>query len=722
MSMEILKKSIKWLAIILGITLALFFTYFISVFVSANSIKITEDVLSKNFFNLQVLDINGNAIEITNEYAKIEPYELNENVINAITSIEDKRFFEHNGIDILRIGKASINNALSLSFKEGASTITQQLIKNTLLSSEKTITRKIKEINLALRAEKTFSKEEILSLYLSAIYFGNGNNGLKEGAKYYFSKDIKDLNVLESATLAGIVKAPTAYSPISNPEKALERRNVVLKAMKDNNKITELEYEEYVKLPLSLNVSDKHQDNDYINYLLAEVEEVLKDENFTSKGYTVYSYYTPIKNSQTATNTQYNNTQLILGNDGEILYINESKNNSINKRGNVASLIKPLLYAVALDENVITPATYFKDAKISFGDYSPRNYKDVYYGDITLRTALTKGTNTTAVSTLNYLTLDKFATYAKKFGFEITEKDGLSVALGSFSKGITPLEIAKAYTVFSNDGEMLNCSTIKSIKDSTGNTIYEHTPSRTKIISKESAFIISDILKENSKTGTAKLLKDVKYPIYAKTGTNGNNEMNIDSYCLAFNNKYTALSYMYSDENSTLKSGVGGGTTPTVIVKELFDNLIIENNDNLEITKPQSVQLFEIDGYLAKKDKILALASVNIPKKYLFCEYFDVNKAPTEISTQFDNPIVEKAELKIVKDKVILNLDTKDIYHYDLYDDLSGEYISTIEGNGKTITLNINDNNYFYSRIKIIPYVKNKRFGNPYYTNLVFKF
>ncbi|MBR2496416.1 MAG: penicillin-binding protein, partial [Clostridia bacterium] len=355
--MKILKKSIKWLAIILGITLALFFTYFISVFVSANSIKLTEDVLSKNFFNLQVLDINGNAIEITNEYSKIEPYELNENVINAITSIEDKRFFEHNGIDILRIGKASINNALSLSFKEGASTITQQLIKNTLLSSEKTITRKIKEINLALRAEKTFSKEEILSLYLSAIYFGNGNNGLKEGAKYYFSKDVKDLNVLESATLAGIVKAPTAYSPISNPKKALERRNVVLKAMKDNNKITELEYQEYVKLPLNLNVSDKSLDNDYINYLLTEVEQVLKDENFTSKGYTVYSYYTPIKNSQTATNSQYDNTQLILGNNGEILYINESKNNSINKRSNIASLIKPLLYAVALDENVITPAT-----------------------------------------------------------------------------------------------------------------------------------------------------------------------------------------------------------------------------------------------------------------------------------------------------------------------------------------------------------------------------
>ena len=256
-----MKKFIKWSLIItffvVLIALVAVGLYITSIYVNAQSIPLSEEKLSSQSLTIEVFDSQNKPIkednEINKNYVKISL--IPQHSVDAFLSIEDKNFYSHSGVNYKRIAKAFLSNIKSRKLKEGASTITQQLVKNTLLSSEKTVERKIKEIALAKKIENKYSKDEILEKYLNVIYFGNNCYGIENASKYYFSKDVKDLSIAQSALLAGIIKSPAKYSPLKNSENCLKRRNLVLSEMYKDGKITSEQYTLAKNSDLELNVA-----------------------------------------------------------------------------------------------------------------------------------------------------------------------------------------------------------------------------------------------------------------------------------------------------------------------------------------------------------------------------------------------------------------------------------------------------------------------------------
>ena len=248
-----MKKAVKIgiiITLILFILGSLFFIIFINDIMGISSVKFDKEKLIA--VNQEIVVYNDDNVELKNTISnksivKIE--DVPNHVVNAFISIEDKDFFKHNGLNYKRIAKAMFNNLKSFSFKEGASTISQQLIKNTHLTNEKTIKRKVKEMLLTKKLEKEFSKKDILETYLNVIHFGENSYGIERAALTYFGKETKDLTLWEGATLAGIIKSPYTYSPVYNPENCLKRRNLVLSEMLRDKKISQAQYDEAVNMP-----------------------------------------------------------------------------------------------------------------------------------------------------------------------------------------------------------------------------------------------------------------------------------------------------------------------------------------------------------------------------------------------------------------------------------------------------------------------------------------
>ncbi len=713
-------KRILTIILILVSSIAVFAgIYGLIVYMSANTILLDETKLKQNFNRYEFYDAKGDLIECpTSNYHYTEFDELGQNVINAFVSVEDKRFFDHNGIDVIRLIKASIKNLFTMSYKEGASTISQQLVKNTLLNSEKRISRKLKEINITMRLEKKYSKEEILSMYLSAIYFGDGAYGITNASYHYFGKKPAELSVEEAATLAGLIKAPSLYSPTKDENKSRERRNVVLKAMERSGYINDKRYEELVDTKIALSVHEINKQNPYITLAESEVERILGEKS-TDKAYEVYTYYDDFNGKiASLTSKKYAGGELIIGKSGEVIYLNETSVGLINKRGNVASLIKPLLvYAPCFEEGVITSTTYISDAKTDFNGYSPSNYKNIYYGNVSVKTALSKSLNTVAVKLYNTLSEKQIKKYSSRLGVELTENDGLSAALGATEKGITPLEIASSYTLFLNGGERISPSTIKRIEDDDGNVLYEREILKQRVFSEETAYIISTFLEETAKSGTAKKLNKLPITLYAKTGTNGDDTKNSDCYSIAYDDNFIVMSFITSIDGNIIPKNVGGGSIPTDNVASIFG--VIESV-NSPITKPDGVVKLSIDKYLTEKEGKTLLASSDTPKVYVLEEYFSVKNAPSETSTIFSFPIVEKATLYLDNESVILSLDTKPIYNYKLTNSITGEELGIIEGHGNTIEFEVSSVSGDI-RIEITPFVVGGKIGSPYITNTIYK-
>ena len=270
-----MKKSLVITGFISSILLIVsIFLIFLSYILTKNTV-LDHTKLIKTTQTIEIYSANGNLIDkkssgIGGEYVKLN--NLKNYTKNAFIAIEDRRYYSHNGIDLKRILGASLKNLKSMSFKEGASTISQQLIKNTHLSNEKTLKRKLNEIKLAISLENNYSKDEILELYLNTIYFGKGAYGIEDAAKTYFNKSASNLTLNESAMLAGIIKSPSTYSPLNNYDLALNRKNLVLKAMKDCNFITSSEYQLNVNKSVSINQGKSSPYTDYVSAAISELE------------------------------------------------------------------------------------------------------------------------------------------------------------------------------------------------------------------------------------------------------------------------------------------------------------------------------------------------------------------------------------------------------------------------------------------------------------------
>lgn len=471
-------------------------------------------------------------------------------LIDALLTIEDRTFFSHSGIHFKAIARAIFHDIKAGKFKQGGSTLTQQLAKTLFLTSEKSIVRKIKEAILSLQIERRYTKNEILELYLNQIYLGSGSYGVEAASKTYFNKSVHNITLSQAALLAGLPKAPSAYSPLKNPELAKKRRDIVLGQMLATEIITQEEYNTAVASRLSSTVEEKDTalPNYFVEYIRALIEKDFNLKKIYSNGLHIHTsmnmdFHSVAKTAllkQTAKiekrmqkrklDTSGLQAALIAIDikTGEILCMiggrsfNESPfNRAVQAKRQPGSSFKPFVYAAALDLGYSQKDILF-DAPLSYKipgykTWKVENFSKTYTGKLTLRKALALSKNTPAVRLLEKLGSEKVVLFAQKAGISAKLNPNLSLALGTSE--ISLLELTAAYIPFANQGIKIKPRAIIKITDSTSRVIFENAIEKQSIMSRQNAAVITDMLKAVIMEGTGKKARVIKKEIAGKTGT-----------------------------------------------------------------------------------------------------------------------------------------------------------------------------------------------------------
>ena len=571
-----------------------------------NTTHLDINAISQNNLGVSIYDNNGKMLSQSVNSSKrlVDVNELPQYVLDAFTSIEDKNFYTHNGIEPYRIAKAMLVNIINKDKVQGASTITQQLIKNTLLSAEKTYSRKAKEIVLALKLENNMSKDQIMQEYLNTIYFGENCYGIENASEHYFGVRAKNLTLSQAATLAGMINAPSIYSPTNAKDKTMSRRNLVLKTMLALNKITQDEYNEAISQALVVIDNPHNFVNSYTRASIIETCDILDltEKEFIRGQYKIYTYIDPeIQTSLESNLSKYDDVlaqQMVIDNENYsiIAYCGTGAWPLFYAKRQPASLVKPtLVYLPCFEENLLSPATPILDEELNIDGYAPQNYNKQFVGWTNVRNSLQKSLNIPSVKALSYLTLDKAKTYADKMGIKLDSEDmNMSLALGSIKNGVTISQITAPYTMLANGGDFSTLSMIKRIEDKTGKIVYERKTSTQKVASEDSAYLITDILKPNANSPTTSTLSSLGIDIASKTGTASIDGHLTDLWNVAYTPQYTITSWLGTENSSAdFAEGYNSSTKATILTKQL-----IENTKKLKttekFTQPQSVVSIEI--------------------------------------------------------------------------------------------------------------------------------
>lgn len=499
----------------------------------------------------QLIDRNGSLIDYfhtgVNRRAvsldEISPY-----VIEATVSIEDKRFYSHFGFDIKGLARAILVNVQSLSAKQGASTLTQQLARNLYLTHEKTFERKLKEAIYTAQLEMKFSKDEILEMYLNQIYYGHGAYGIEAAAQLYFNKSAQDLDLAESTILAGIPKGPKYYSPYNNMLNAKNRQDLILQAMVENNYISEEEkqsaYNELLAfhtLGLTTSNSEASYFKDYV--IQSAIHDIGIDEQLLYEG--GVTIYTTLDLKMQELAEQKVQEGMLLDSEqqaaliaidprnghikamvGGKSYDDNQYNRSIATTRQPGSTFKPFVYLTALQKQKLTVLSTFKSEPTIFTydegrkTYEPQNYGNKYVNDyISMRRAIASSDNIYAVNTFMTVGADAVIETARRLGITADLTPVPSLALGT--SPISPLEMASAYGVFANQGTYNKPIAILKIVNKQGKTIYEANYEPTPVISAPEAYLVTSLLEDVFEAGgTAHRVQPyIHRPIAGKSGT-----------------------------------------------------------------------------------------------------------------------------------------------------------------------------------------------------------
>ena len=582
--------------------------------------------------------------------------ELQPSTVYAFISAEDARFFEHEGVDVIRIAGAIVADIKAGSYVQGASTISQQLIKLSHLTSEKTISRKAEEAALAYEMERQYSKEDILEMYLNYVYFGGGYYGIEAAAEGYFGVHASDLTLDQSAMLAGILKSPSGYAPHINYAASINRRNNILRLMRDYGYITDDEKKQAsARRPTILH--DKREEysgyyTDAVTKSAAALMGITVDELIRG-GYSIYSamdsdiqHYCeemfkngelfPAEDSEAAIVVLDPSTGMVVAMVGGRSYTGGiSFNRATDIRRQPGSVIKPVIaYAPAFEYLNYTAADMILDEETTFSDYTPSNYGNKYYGWVTVREAVTKSLNVPAVKTLSEVGVERAKDFAKRCGIEFDDKDdSLALALGGFTYGVSPLQIAGAYSCFASGGIYNTPTLIKKITDRNGLTVYEYRQDSRRVMSEANAYILTSMLKSVVTEGTGHRLNTLDIPIAGKTGTVGLANGNRDAWMAGYTPEYTAVVWQGydSDRLGLLPSSATGGTYPALMLYELFNHIYPDGRSG-DFEKPESVKQYSIDAKTLKKQHKVVLANAMTPQSSRVTEYFTEETAPEDVS------------------------------------------------------------------------------------------
>lgn len=628
----------------------------------------------------------GEAKELKDEALFLEKsewksiYDMPENLKNAFVAIEDKRFYEHNGVDWLRTFKAVGNYIFRFGNRSfGGSTITQQLIKNLTGDNMVTPKRKLEEIIRAINLEKDLSKNEILESYLNVVYLSENCYGVGTAAQLYFNKDIKDLSLRECASLASIVQNPTKYDPYTNPENNNLRSKLILSQMFEQNMINNEEYENAINeaLIINENIESEKTTGTYSWFTEALISDVVNDitikYNISEKsakmmilkgGLNIYSTVDP-EIQKFANDVFENYNKYILPNDdgsypeascvvidpktSDVLAliggIGKKEGNRIFNRATQAkrapgSVIKPLsVYAPLIEDNLITFATVFDDTpeKLLNNEPWPKNSPYRYRGLMPISYAVTHSTNTVAVKSLELLGIDASFDYlTTKFKFNLDSKNDKALsplALGQLTYGESLLNVANAYTPFANGGYMSNAKTYLYVTDNYGNMVLENRDESERILSEDTAFITTKLLAGVVTEGTARYLTSKKKTeISGKTGTSSDLK---DRWFIGYTPSlvcgvwcgYDAPRSMYYAKN------------PSCIFFDEVMNKIYENREFESFYMPHSIVEYE---YCMDSGKLLCHeCTIDLRGDRSQTGYFKVGSEPKEYCSLHKKVVID---------------------------------------------------------------------------------
>ena len=681
--MKLWKKFIILTLFVITIGVLCFNAYCATVISELNVNNETLQNIKTDTIQTSFYDTNNNIISQNNlngnSYIEIE--KLKDYTKNAFIAIEDQNFYNHNGLNLKRIVKAGFNNVISGYAKEGASTITQQLIKNALLTNEKSIKRKIQEAYLANKIENILSKEEILEAYLNLIYFGNGAYGIESASQIFFDCSASELTIAESATLAGIIKSPHYYSPIDNPSNCIERRNLVLKEMFNEKYISEEEYNYAKNTELNIKENNTFFSNLlYLKYALNQAKQILNisEKDIANGNYKIFTNLNTdmqekLYNDYLILNSKLKNKNIkdaliVVNNNTNSVLSLLSNNTTFLPKRQPGSLIKPLLcYAPAFEEGILSPATPILDNKIKFNSYSPENVDNKYDGWISTRLALAKSKNIPAVKVLEYVGIEKAKNYVNKLGINFDSSDNhLALALGGMKYGTTPLEITNAYNTLANYGQYSQLNFVNKIVDKNDKVVYILKKENNQVFSSETAYLINDVLLDTKVVGTAKKLSNFKNWAI-KTGTSGAEDgSNTDAWCVSYSNDYTVCAWIGNtsgDSNNNLTKSQNGGSLGANYCKIAMSILPAQ----AEFEQPANIETINLDNIELSNNQKLLLASPNLPERYIIQEKFNKKYAPTKTSKNYKDLTPTTLSGKIDGEKVKLEWKTKPLITYELY-------------------------------------------------------
>ena len=507
--------------------------------------------------------IMGNAVSVDN---------LPPHVWQAIVAIEDKRFFEHGAISYRGTVRAMFVNMFDGHFAAGGSTITQQTAKNIFLSSEKKMSRKIQELILSWWLENRFTKNQILDLYMNRVSLVGGMRGVDAAADALFGHGARDMTLAESAQIAAMLKAPSAYSPMKNPERNIKRAKVVLAEMARQNYITmEQARQAMSELKQSTKPQDKNIYRYWTDFVRDEIESRIGEINQDLYVYTTLDANLQKRVAATlqANIGEYQGAIVAISKDGAIQSMVGGDDYSVSQFNRVlaprqpGSAFKPVVYLVAL-ENGMTPESYVNDSPFSIGDYNPKNYDERYYGGINLATAFAKSVNSVPLKLTKEYGIDSVLQMAARLGVGNNLKREYSTVLGASE--MTLLDLTTIYSVIWNDGKSVHPYSINKITDAGGHVLYERNPSEEMtVLQPQTVEYMKELLYEVVTKGTGKraYTPDV---FGGKTGTSNDNR---DAWFIGTIPDYVMGVWVGRDDNKPMSSKITGGTLPATIFHEI---------------------------------------------------------------------------------------------------------------------------------------------------------
>ena len=608
-------------------------------------------------------------------------------LVQAVLSAEDKRFFQHSGFDPLRVLKAAYVDLREGRIAEGASTLTMQLAGTIWLDrSQRTWKRKAAEVLITLHLEQKLSKEQIFEYYANHIDLGTRGSfsirGFGEAAQAYFGKDVRDLTVAEAAALAGIIQRPSYTNPVRNPERARQRRNVVLAMMRENRYITDAQYTEALASPLTITKGGAESADApyFVDLVNNQLEDEFQDRDFQRSSYRIYTTLDmdlqrdaseavrlgmlevdkQLRQQRAFRNGKNPDAQValialdtktggIVADVGGRNYGMSQLNHLLAKR-QPGSAFKPFVYAAALSTGLeggpkpITslttlldqPTTFYFDGK----EYSPGNFKEEYKGPVTLRYALAHSKNVPTVRLGEMVGFDKVVDLARRAGMNLNIRPTPAVALGAYE--VTPLEVAGAYTIFPNQGVYVAPNWIKAIRDDAGNILYNYKPKRHEALDPRVAYLMVDLLEEVMRSGTAAGVRSRGFllPAAGKTGTSH------DGWFAGFTSRLICIVWVGFDDNRELNLEGANSALPiwTEFMKRAHKHREYRNVRDFE--PPDGIVMVQVDpatGALATPScpgaQVQAFLAGTQPVE--ICRMHGATLAGTTQVTSWDTPVEE---------------------------------------------------------------------------------